>query len=126
MANLHSRQQRAIIALLKCRTVASACKQSNVPRRTMENWLRDSDFLKALREARQKMFNIALGRLCLAANRAASILIDGVKGKPITHMQRLCARDILVFAQGGITDDILARMDEFENRMKAFAEGIGE
>lgn len=125
MANLHSRQQRAIIALLKCRTVASACKQSNVPRRTMENWLRDSDFLKALREARQKMFNIALGRLCLAANRAASILIDGVKGKPITHMQRLCARDILTFAREGLNADVGLRLDEIEARLERF-EGAAE
>jgi len=92
----------------------------------MENWLRDGDFSKALREARQRAFNVALGRLCLAANRAVSVLIDGMRGKDITHMQRLCARDILAFAQGGITDDILTRMDEFEDRMKAFVEGIGE
>lgn len=86
--------------------------------------MRDAAFAKALREARHKAFNIAQGRLCFAANRAASVLIDGMRGKEVTHMQRLCARDILAFAQAGITDDILSKMDEFEDRLRGMMEGI--
>ena len=123
MANLHSRQQRAIIALLKCRTVASACKQSNVPRRTMENWLRTPDFVAAYKSARQRVFGNAQGRLCQEATRAANVLIDGMRGKPITNMQRLCARDILTFAREGLNADTSLRVDEIETKLECFLGG---
>jgi len=117
MAQLHPRHERAIVALLTARSVLSACKKTGVPRRTMENWLRDPDFANAYKRARHRVFNNSLGRLCQAANRATSTLIDGMKGKDITHMQRLCARDILTFAREGLSADSDLRMAEIESRI---------
>lgn len=125
MAQLRPRQEQAIVALLKARSVLLACRQCGVARRTMENWLRDPDFVSALKSARQRVFGNSLGRLCQAANRAASVLIDGARGKEITHMQRLCARDILTFAREGLNADVGLRLDEIEARLERF-EGAAE
>lgn len=125
MAQLHPRHERAIVALLTARSVLSACKKTGIPRRTMENWLRDPDFANAYKRARHRVFNNAVGRLCQAANRATSTLIDGMRGKEITHMQRLCARDILTFARDGLSADIDLRMTEIEARIEQL-EGVNE
>jgi len=117
MAQLTPRQERAIVALLKARSVLLACKRCGVARRTMENWLRTPDFVAAYKSARQRVFGNAQGRLCQEATRAANVLIDGMRGKSITSMQRLCARDILTFAREGLSADSDLRMAEIESRI---------
>ena len=120
MAQLNPRQERAIVALLKARSVLLACKRCGVARRTMENWLRTPDFVAAYKSARQRVFGNAQGRLCQEATRAANVLIDGMRGKSITSMQRLCARDILTFAREGLNADVNERMDEVEDKLERF------
>jgi len=123
MAQLTPRQERAIVALLKARSVLLACKRSGVARRTMENWLRTPDFVAALKSARQRVHSNSLGRLCQESTRAANILIDSMRGKPITNMQRLCARDILTFAREGLNADTSLRVDEIETKLERFLGG---
>ena len=123
MAQLTPRQERAIVALLKARSVSLACKRCGVARRTMENWLRTPDFVAAYKSARQRVFGNAQGRLCQESTRAANILIDGMRGKPITNMQRLCARDILTFAREGLNADTSLRVDEIETKLERFLGG---
>jgi len=100
-------------------TVAAACVKSNIPRRTIENWLRDNlEFRKAFSDARERTFGLALGRLAKAANEAVTCLVDGMQGQNVSHVQRLCARDILTFAAQARTEDVRTLADEIKEMLQ--------
>lgn len=123
MANLKSRQLRAIEALLEAPTVSAACHQTGIPRRTIENWLReDLEFQRAFAAARERAFGLAIGRLAKAANKAVTILIRGMEGEEISQGQRMCARDILTFASQARAEDVRVLADEIKAMLKEMAE----
>jgi len=123
MAQKERRQDRAIEALLECDTVSAAAAKSGVPRRTLNNWLReDLEFQRAFAAARERTFGLAVGRLAKAANRAVTILIRGMEGEEISQGQRMCARDILTFASQARAEDVRVLADEIKAMLKDMAE----
>jgi hypothetical protein len=68
-------QQRAIIALLRTRTVAEAAAEANVAQRTLERWLSESrDFVSAYRATRNRVVANAISRLQEATDEAVECL----------------------------------------------------
>lgn len=119
MAQKKNRQQQAIEALLECDTISAAATKSGVPRRTLTSWLRDDlDFQRALSEARERAYGLALGRLAKAANKAVTTLILGMDGTEITQNQRMCARDILTFASQARGEDVRVLADEIKTMLR--------
>lgn len=95
MAKLKNRWDKAIECLLECETVTQASKKSNVPRRTLENWLRCDEFQSRYRAARNQVFNRAIDRLCALANKAVTVLGEALDGQNITRIQLWSAKAII-------------------------------
>jgi len=68
-------QERAILALLRTRTVAEAAAEANVSTRTLERWLADNrDFISAYRATRNRVVENAISRLQEATSEAVECL----------------------------------------------------
>ncbi len=77
--DLTIRQDKAIAALLTCRTIAEAAKLAQVGERSIYRWLKQDTFQSHLRRARRQALSQALGRLQQVADRAVDTL-----GEPTT------------------------------------------
>jgi hypothetical protein len=70
----HAGEEELILALAAGATVPEAAEQAGVGERTGHRRLADADFRRAVSEARDRMFDAALGRLAGLASKAAETL----------------------------------------------------
>ena len=112
--DLTIRQEKAIAALLSCRTVAEAAKLAQVGERSIYRWLKQDTFQSHLRRARRQALSQALGRLQQVADRAVDTLDTTLQNEKATTASRVSAvRAALRFACHGI------EIDDFEERLTA-------
>ena len=112
--DLTIRQEKAIAALLSCRTVAEAAKLAQVGERSIYRWLKQDTFQSHLRRARRQALSQALGRLQQVADRAVDTLDTILDDKKATTASRVSAvRAALRYACHGI------EIDDFEERLAA-------
>ncbi len=112
--DLTIRQEKAITALLSCRTVAEAAKLAQVGERSIYRWLKQDTFQSHLRRARRQALSQALGRLQQVADRAVDTLDTILDDKKATTASRVSAvRAALRYACHGI------EIDDFEERLAA-------
>ena len=112
--DLTIKQERAIAALLACRTVVEAAKLARVGERSIFRWLKQDTFLSHLRRARREALSGALGRLQQVAGSAVDTLDTILDDKKATTASRVSAvRTALRFACHGI------EIDDFEERLAA-------
>ena len=112
--DLTIRQEKAIAALLSCRTVAEAAKLAQVGERSIYRWLKQDTFQSHLRRARRQALSQALGRLQQVADRAVDTLDTILDDKKATTASRVSAvRAALRYACHGI------EIDDFEERLTA-------
>ena len=112
--DLTIRQEKAITALLSCRTVAEAAKLAQVGERSIYRWLKQDTFQSPLRRARRQALSQALGRLQQVADRAVDTLDTILDDKKATTASRVSAvRAALRYACHGI------EIDDFEERLAA-------
>ena len=113
--DLTIRQEKAITALLSCRTVAEAAKLAQVGERSIYRWLKQDTFQSHLRRARRQALSDRLsGRLQQVADRAVDTLDTILDDKKATTASRVSAvRAALRYACHGI------EIDDFEERLAA-------
>ena len=112
--DLTIRQDKAIAALLTCRTIAEAAKLAEVGERSIYRWLKQDTFQSHLRRARRQALSQALGRLQQVADRAVDTLDTILDDKKATTAGRVSAvRAALHYACHGI------EIDDFEERLTA-------
>ncbi len=70
------KQDKAITALLSCKTIADAAQQAGVSERSLYNWLSDETFQAAYRAARWQAAGQAIARLQQISIEAANALQD--------------------------------------------------
>ena len=112
--DLTIRQDKAVAALLTCRTIAEAAKLAEVGERSIYRWLKQDTFQSHLRRARRQALSQALGRLQQVAHRAVDTLDTILDDKKATTAGRVSAvRAALRYACHGI------EIDDFEERLTA-------
>jgi hypothetical protein len=74
MADWNARQQRVAVLLASGSTIRDAAAESSVGERTIHTWLDDPAFRAFVSALRDRLLNETIGRLTLAASRAASVL----------------------------------------------------
>ena len=121
------RQQGAIEALLAHGTVVAAAKHCSYSRQHLTRLLREPDFQRRYRQARQALYDQGLGRLIAAMNDTVEILIAYAKGeeyngKPVTKDQYLGCKAILENCHAIAAGDVESRLAEIE---AAIAEATG-
>jgi hypothetical protein len=126
--NQHNRalsrsQQRAVLALLTCTTVAQAAAEAKVGERTLHRWLREDDVFKAeYLNLRQQAVNDALSALQKYSASAARVLITLANDPRCPHSVRLgAAKSVLEMSLEALNIEVLeARLERLE---QVYAEG---
>jgi transposase-like protein len=111
-------QDRAITALLQCRSVAAAARQAKVGQSTLRRWLReDQDFQTALRCLREQALTHAAMRLQESASVAVDTLYGLLASKDRIEPGRASLiRTAIDFAfRSGAHSDLVERIAALEN-----------
>ena len=119
------RQQKALAALLTSPSRAAAAEAAGITTRTLQNYLSDSEFQAAYRDAFGNMVEDATRQAQQAISPALSALLEVVKdGEEDAQARISAARAIL---SHGIklteTTDILNRLQELETAMEGGHDG---
>ena len=77
--DLNMRQDRAIAAILNCKTIKEAAIQIDVSERSLYRWLQDEGFKFELRQARREILRQATTRLQQIAGEAVETLHNVMK-----------------------------------------------
>jgi hypothetical protein len=85
------RRERAIVALLKCRTVAQAATEAAIGERTLSRWLAESGFQQEYREAQRRLLEHAINTLHHHAGDFADVIVLAAKDKSVPMAIRLGA-----------------------------------
>jgi hypothetical protein len=120
-AKLGRKQEQAIIALLKCRTVEEAAESIGVSPKTLSRWQKLPEFDRALRAATLTQFRHSLTRLQQASVPAVTVLRN-ILADPNASLavKARCAYYILDQTRKAIeTDEIEARVAELERNADA-------
>jgi hypothetical protein len=110
-----TRQARMIAALLdpQHKSQEAACAAAGVPVRTLQNWLRDPDFLAALRQAEGNAIGEATRRLVMAAPTAVAVVVNVMTAKDSPPNVRLRAA-------GQVLDTLvrLRELNDYDQRLR--------
>jgi hypothetical protein len=104
---LTARQQRAILALLACKSVADAAVQAKVSPRQLFTWLKEPAFEKAYRAAMWEAFGQTLARLTAGATAAVDTLAELCTGAKAEAVRVRAAKAILEFGVKGVGMEML-------------------
>jgi hypothetical protein len=109
-----SRQERAIAALLTCRTIAEAAAAVGIAERTLAGWLKVPAFASAYRAARRQVVELAVSRLQGVTGEAVDTL-QGLLAAESESVRLGAAKGILEFAQQAVAiGDLLERVEALE------------
>ena len=114
--NLTPSQSRAIAELLEPgATIQAAAASAHIGERTLRRWLERDDFRRAHREAASRIFDLAIARLRVMANRAVQTLGEALNGDA-TATQVRAALGVIDFAAKVDLDDLIERVEMLERR----------
>jgi hypothetical protein len=85
------RRERAIVALLECRTVGQAATQADVGERTLQRWLAEPSFQQDYREAQRRLLDGALNTLHRHAADFADVIARAAGDESVPMAIRLGA-----------------------------------
>ncbi len=112
-----TKQDRAVLALLTCRTIADAAKVAGVSERTLRRWLKQPEFQQALARERAQVFAAVTGRLTRYATAAVDFLYKVMRSKnttPADSVRVRAARVLLTSAIAVRCGEVFDRLDEVE------------
>jgi Helix-turn-helix domain len=72
---LGHKKEKAIAALISCRTPEEAAKSIGIHPKTLQRWLRDEDFAEEYLEARRQLVQQANARIQQHSGAAAAVLL---------------------------------------------------
>jgi hypothetical protein len=78
-AKSERKQEQAIAALLTCATIPQAAKQVGISESTLDNWLKEPEFLGRYRAARRQAMENAIALLQKATTSASAALMRNLK-----------------------------------------------
>ena len=119
---LSRRREKAIAELLRQRTFTGAAEAAGVAPRTLRRWLRDVEFVTALRAARWQLVELAIGEVQSAATSAVAVLRRKMRKAGRDADQIRAALGIYDRAVSGVQlTDIVQRLEAVEERLAAKA-----
>ena len=97
MKSISLRKEKAIRALLSAPTQAAASEQCGVPPRTLQNWMKEPDFIDAYNEALSQSSAAAWAKAISTQTEAVEALISVMKhpAEPGAANKRKAAQDLL-------------------------------
>ncbi len=108
-------REKVLIALIETSSVREAAKVSGISEATIYNYLRDSEFKTAYREARRQTVESAISKI----QNAASEAVDRLKELQYCENPAVAARCAQVIYESSVrgleTTDILERLEKIEN-----------
>lgn len=116
---LNSKQLRAIPILIASDTVEEAAQQIGIARTTLYSWLEKEEFDKALKTARQKLFEKAMNKI-ISISIKAVLTLEQLLSADSEAVRRASANDILSHALKH------QELSELEERLEAIEKIIGE
>lgn len=115
-------REKAIVALLSERSIATAAKRCCVGERTLRRWLtKDAAFKAQYAAVRSAMFQVAMDRVQALMSRAVDTLDDllGAKNQPAVRLG--AARTVAELAiHQHDAETIMGKLAEIESAQKAF------
>jgi hypothetical protein len=93
---LSAKQQKAIAALMTCRTARAAAKQAQIGERELYRWLQDAAFQAELKRAGQEAIDAAIRRLATLTGTAIDTLQWQMNAKNTTPSVKVRAADIVL------------------------------
>ncbi len=119
-------REKVLVALLETPSVRDAAKSSGVSEATIYNFLRDSEFKTAYREARRQTVETAIAQM----QNAASEAVDRLKELQYCENPAVAARCAQIIFENSIkgmeTLDILERLEILEDEHKKQIEENGK
>ena len=116
-AKLKPSQERALVALVECRSIAAAARQAQVGDRTLRRWLHeDARFQARLRQLNQESLAHARLRLNRGASDVVEMMFDLIKSPDRVESARVTlVRTALDFAfRSGAYSDLTGRVVALE------------
>jgi hypothetical protein len=111
-------KQKILIALIETSSIREAAKVSGICEATIYNYLRDSEFKTAYREARRQTVESAIAQMQNAASDAVARLKE-LQYSENPAVAARCAQIIFENSVKGMdTLDILQRLEVLENAVK--------
>jgi phage terminase small subunit len=109
-------QDKAIMALLTCETIAQAAAVAGVSESTLLRWLKDPSFKAAYLEVRREAVSQAVSQLQRLSSEAVRTLQEVMSDTEAKHTARVtAARTVLDMAIKGVEiEDLQARLEELE------------
>ena len=117
LPKLKPSQERALVALVECRSIAAAARQAQVGDRTLRRWLHeDARFQTRLRQLSQQSLTLARLRLNSGASDAVEMMFDLIKSPDRIESARVTlVRTALDFAfRSGAYSDLTGRIAALE------------
>jgi hypothetical protein len=87
-------KQKAIAALLTCKTLAEDAKQCKTSQKTLWTWLQDADFQREYQAAQRAVVDGAIAKLQAATDKAVETLIKNL-GSPNDFASNAAAQAII-------------------------------
>jgi transposase len=108
-------KEKVLIALIETSSVREAAKVSGISEATIYNYLRDSEFKTAYREARRQTVESAISKI----QNAASEAVDRLKELQYCENPAVAARCAQIIFENSVkgmeTTDILSRLEKIED-----------
>lgn len=116
MAELSSKQHKAIPVILAAHTIKEGVKKARISRKTYYEWLKNPEFKRKLDEQRQNLSNEAFGQLEKSLEKAVRSLIDLLDSND-TRLKRLVCNDIIGhYINYKALEDLTERVEVLERR----------
>ncbi|MGB8481738.1 MAG: hypothetical protein WCE63_23290 [Acidobacteriaceae bacterium] len=109
-------RERAISALLTCRTIKKAAEEADVSERTMLRWMKDESFCADYERAKRELLSGAINRLRLgsfdAAMRLHRTVVD--RNAPVAVAVSASGRLLDILLEAVKHEDLSHRLDKLE------------
>jgi cytosine/adenosine deaminase-related metal-dependent hydrolase len=121
MAEITSKQERAILAMLTLPTIKDAATQANVTEQTLHRWLKEDAFHSAYLRAHREAYQQAVAFAQKKVSEATQTLCTVMNNTDAKGSERVsAAKAIMDFATRGIEiEDHEQRLKEIEARLAA-------
>jgi hypothetical protein len=124
-ALLRPNQRRAIAALLQHGEIAAAAQAANVSRKSIYNWMRDPNFVAALRQAEADALRTLTRKLVSLGSRASGVIEATMTDADASAAVRLRAADTVLARLLQLRElvDLETRVADLESRLEGLNDG---
>jgi hypothetical protein len=112
------RKEKAIACLLKADSIEQASAECGVSTRTFTRWLRQPDFQRLMREAKNRLIDVAINEIVTSAKGAAIILrsISADPDAPASARVSASKAILLICIESAQVAELQERLDQLEKK----------